>query len=252
MKTKRIFPGAAALLLVWLSIAALPVAANAGQKGQSGLTVVELYTSQGCSSCPPADFLLGQLARQSGILALSFHVDYWDYIGWKDPYGSAANTRRQRAYEKTFNRSYVYTPQMVVGGMLEVTGSDTGAVQDGIRRAGLALNIPISLVRDDFGNLKIAVSGSANPVQSAIWLALFDLTTETRVRRGENRGRTIINHNVVRKFEKIGEWIGRPKTLTVAAAELKQHKGRGCAVFLQNESKGPILGAAAIKLEPQR
>jgi hypothetical protein len=252
MKTKQIFPGLAALLLVWLTVSALPGAADAGQKGQSGLTVVELYTSQGCSSCPPADFLLGQLARQSGILALSFHVDYWDYIGWKDPYGSADNTRRQRDYKKTFNRSYVYTPQMVVGGMFEVTSSDIAAVKDGIRQAGLAPNVPIGLVRDDSGDLNISVSGSARPAQLAIWLALFELTTETRVRRGENRGRTIINHNVVRTFKKIGDWTGAPKTLTVAAAELKQHKGRGCAVFLQSELKGPILGAAAIILEPQR
>ncbi len=100
--------------------------------------MVDLYTSQGCSSRPPADFLLGQLTRQSGILALSFYVNYWDYISWKDPYGSAGNTRRQRAYKKTFNRSYVYTPQMVGGGMLEVTGSDASAAKDGIRQASLA------------------------------------------------------------------------------------------------------------------
>ncbi len=89
-------------------------------------------------------------------------------------------------------------------------------------------------------------------MRPAIWLALFDLITETRVRRGENRGRTNINHNMVRKFKKIAKWKGEAETVTVTAAELKQHKGRGCAVFLQSELKGPILGAAAIKLEPQQ
>ncbi len=115
--------------------------------------MVELYTSQGRSSCPPANFLLGQLAHQSGILALSFYVDNWDYISWKDPCGSADNTRHQRAYKKTFNRSYVYTPQIVVGGMLEVTGSDAGAVKDGIRQASLAPSVSIGLVRDASGDL---------------------------------------------------------------------------------------------------
>jgi hypothetical protein len=141
---------------------------------------------------------------------------------------------------------------MVIGGLLEVTGSDASAVNDGIRQAGMAPSVPISLVWDNSGDLKILVSGSAKPAQSAIWLALFDQTTETRVRRGENRGRTIVNHNVVRNFKKIGEWRGEPKTLIVAAAELKEHIGRGCAVILQSALKGPILGAAAIKLEPQR
>lgn len=241
--------------MAWLALSALPGGADAGQKVQASqdrLTVVELYTSQGCSSCPPADNLLGQLARQSGILALSFHVDYWDYIGWKDPYGSARNSRRQRVYKKSFNRSYVYTPQMVLNGMLEVTGSDATAVLAGIKQAALAPKVPIGLSWNSAGDLIISVSGSAQPALAAIWLALFDGKIETRVRRGENRGRTITNYNVVRDFQKIGDWNGRPKTLTIAAAKLQRHKGRSCAVFLQSEMKGPILGAAAIQLEPQR
>jgi hypothetical protein len=246
---------AAALAIAWLALSALPGGGDAGQKVQASqdrLTVVELYTSQGCSSCPPADNLLGQLARQSGILALSFHVDYWDYIGWKDPYGSARNSRRQRAYKKSFNRSYVYTPQMVLNGMLEVTGSDATAVLAGIKQAARAPKVPIGLSWNSAGDLIISVSGSAQPALAAIWLALFDGKIETRVRRGENRGRTITNYNVVRDFQKIGDWNGRPKTLTIAAAKLQRHKGRSCAVFLQSEMKGPILGAAAIQLEPQR
>ena len=198
----RKFSLTAALALAWLTVSALPDAANAGQKGRNGLTVVELYTSQGCSSCPPADRLLGRLAKQSGILALSFHVDYWDYIGWKDPYGSPSNSRRQRDYKRTFNRFYVYTPQMVVGGMFEVTGFDAAAVLAGIKQASLAPNVPIDLSRDGAGDLRILISASPNPIRTAVWLALFDMENKTRVRRGENSGRTIVNYNVVRDFKK--------------------------------------------------
>jgi len=216
-----------------------------------GLTVVELYTSQGCSSCPPADALLGKISQRSNILALSFHVDYWDYIGWKDPYAKASYTKRQRGYARAFKKSFVYTPQVVVHGMTETTGSNAESVNAGIRKASMAASTDIRLKRLVDGGLDIKVSAADQPVDAAVWIAIFDPVHETKIRRGENRGRTIKNYNVVREFKKIGSWRGGKLALTVPASELKSHMGRGCAVFLQNENKGPILGAAMISLAPQ-
>jgi hypothetical protein len=220
------------------------------------LTVVELYTSQGCSSCPPADALLGRLSKMDNILALSFHVDYWDYIGWKDPFGSPANSNRQRQYSRAFKKSYVYTPQMVVHGMAEMTGSDERKVIAGIDRIKDRTDIPITAKRDSSGGFAIYVGATNQPSEASVWLAFFDPVHTTKVRRGENRGKTVSNFNVVRQFRKIGEWRGKRLKLEISAKEIEQHKGRGCAIFLQNVHKGPILGATSINLAanklPQR
>ncbi len=213
-----------------------------------GLTVVELYTSQGCSSCPPADALLGKLAKMDGILALSFHVDYWDYIGWKDPFAKPINSQRQREYSRIFRKSYVYTPQMVIHGMAEVTGSNAAAIRVSIKHAKLAPDVPIKLVRMGSGDLKIRIARGRQPGRAAVWLVFYDPIHSTKIRRGENRGVKLNNYNVVRLLKKIADWRGQRLALTIPAAELKDHKGQGCAVFLQNAQKGPILGAASIQL----
>jgi hypothetical protein len=216
--------------------------------GERHLTVVELYTSQGCSSCPPADALLGKLAKEEGILALSFHVDYWDYIGWRDPYAHSSYTKRQKQYAENFRKSFVYTPQLVVHGVSEITGSDEGGVRSLIERAALAPDVPIKLVRLDDGSIAVTVAGSRQPAQAAVWLVLFDSHHKTAVKRGENRGQVVENYNVVRHFEKIGDWQGVRLRLKVAASVLKKQNGDGSAVFLQSERKGPILGAATLAL----
>ncbi len=239
------------IAFAWMIAAAGSVSA-AGNK----LTVVELFTSQGCSSCPPADALLGRLSKMDNILALSFHVDYWDYIGWKDPYGSPANSNRQRQYSRAFKKSYVYTPQMVVHGMSEMTGSDELKVIAVIERIKARADVPITVKRNGAGGLAIIVGATNMPSEASIWLAFFDPVHVTKIRRGENRGKTVSNFNVVRKLSKIGEWRGKRLTLEVPSKVLKRHQGRGCAIFLQNVHKGPILGAAVISLAanklPQR
>lgn len=207
--------------------------------------IVELFTSQGCSSCPAADDLLDKLTQMDGIVGLSFHVDYWDYIGWKDPFALPDNTLRQRSYSQAFHKTFVYTPQMVIHGTTEATGSDGPGVRVGLQRAQLGPDVNVRLEKSKEG-LKVRIAGSPQPAQAAVWLALFDPLHETKIRRGENRGRTVRNVNVVREFRKIGQWRGQRMTLNISAADLKQHKGKGCAVFLQNEHKGPILGAATI------
>jgi hypothetical protein len=234
---------------VAVGVVGLPFATSGALAG-SGLTVVELYTSQGCSSCPPADEFLGELAKQPGILPLSFHVDYWDYIGWKDPFAKREFTKRQRAYSGTFRRGYVYTPQMIVHGIFDATGSDRRKVNSAIEKVRNAHRVDIALRRGPSGELIVTI-GPGNPRDAVgVWMALYDAVHTTKVKRGENRGRIVKNYNVVRDFSQIGKWDGSATEISVPARRLERDGGKrdGGAVFLQGLDKGPILGAAAIAL----
>jgi hypothetical protein len=210
------------------------------------LVVVELFTSQGCSSCPPADALLGDLAKRDDVLALSLHVDYWDYIGWKDPFASPANTQRQRAYARQFGLGYVYTPQMVVNGRSQMTGSNRPAVLHGIDQAKGAPGLAIELKRD--GNTLTASlpQGDADG-DAAVYAVLFDNEHVTDVRRGENRGRKLAYSNVVRDMERVATWRGA--ALTLPLDRLPTDGRDACAVIVQSERTGRILGSAVIDLK---
>jgi len=211
------------------------------------LTVVELFTSQGCSSCPPADAFLGDLVKRDDLLALSIHVDYWDYIGWKDPFASPENTKRQRRYAQSLGMRYVYTPQMVVQGASHVTGSERAKVQALIEKAATMPRVPITISRDK-NNINIKVAGGAPGEKATVWLAVFDKKHDTPVKRGENGGRTLSHYNVVRGMSRIGTWTGRAITIPTDVADMKSRGRDGCAVILQSLSTGRILGAAKIAL----
>jgi len=210
--------------------------------------VVELFTSQGCSSCPPADALLGELAKRTDVLALGFHVDYWDYIGWKDPYASKLATKRQRQYAETFKLSYVYTPQMVVNGVTESVGSDRAGIEAAVEKAKTrpAARPSLTLERLSDGGLLVHV-GEAEPKRPAtVWLACFDRQKSTPVPRGENAGSTLTNYHIVRHFEALGTWKGPMLELAVAPAVVAEYAGRpdqDMAVLIQADGVGPILAA---------
>jgi hypothetical protein len=224
-------------------------AAAAGRADSAMPVVVELYTSQGCSSCPPADALLAELAARYDVVALSLHVDYWDYIGWKDPYGSPMNTDRQRRYAEALSLRYVYTPQIIVDGRANIVGTHRDEVLAEIKKAA-GREKPIRIRITTGGGGKVIISaGRAPEVGATVWLAVYDRGHETEVKRGENAGRTIRNANVVRSFERLGTWTGErleiPLDLAGAAA-----RGRdGCAVIVQEGRYGPILAAAALNLD---
>lgn len=206
------------------------------------LTVVELFTSQGCSSCPTADALLGELAEQPHILALSEHVDYWDYLGWKDPFASPAHTQRQRNYALALSVRYVYTPQMIVQGTTQVAGNDKAAVMRAIAMAPPAV-VPITLDWQAPDRLSIALTGSVKATPATLWLATFDKTQLTPIGTGENEGKKLHNYNVVRSLRPIGKWAGEPVALIATVAA--QHWDEGtCAAILQADDAGAILGAA--------
>ena len=242
----------AALMLLGFCLAAGAAHAQDGGAGApaSRPIVIELFTSQGCSSCPPADAFLGELAKRPNVVALGFHVDYWDYIGWKDPYASKLATQRQRLYAQAFDLSYVYTPQMVVNGEEQAVGSERGNVESALAKATARPPVgpSLSLALDRDGALAVHV-GAGKEETATVWLACFDREHTTRVSRGENAGSTLTNYRVVRHFEAIGNWKGPALDLKVPAPEMAEYverPDRGVAVLVQRGEVGPILAAAIL------
>jgi hypothetical protein len=217
-------------------LALASVLATAGHAQESPV-VVELFTSQGCSSCPPADAFLTDLARQRrDVLPLAFHVTYWDYLGWKDPYSLDAATARQAEYARHLGEDGVYTPQMVVDGTAGFVGSNRAQGLSAIAAAGHK-PVPVSVARDG-QTLLIKVGAGAG--QAKMLLVGFDHAHETPIGRGENSGRTLLESNIVRSLTPIGAWSGSP-------VELHQSPpvGEGFAVLLQTED-GRIIGAGRL------
>jgi len=202
------------------------------------VTVVELFTSQGCSSCPPANANLGILKEQPGVLALSFAVTYWDRLGWKDTFGKPEFTARQRGYVAPLRNRSPYTPQMVVNGRADVVGHDIGEVRALIAKSG-PVRAPV--IRIGAGEVSIE-AGDAPAGGADVWLVRYDpRTVEVPVGRGENSGRTLPHSNVVHALSRIGGWNGTAATLAVPPAP----EGLRTAVLVQRPDGGPILGAAA-------
>jgi hypothetical protein len=239
-------------LIVALSLAiAISCIGVARADEDSDPIVVELFTSQGCSSCPPADKFLGELAMQPGILALSFHVDYWDYIGWKDPYASHQATQRQRKYAHIFDIGYVYTPQMVVQGTTQAVGSDRSDVEAAIQhlRQKRPAHPSVSLERHGDGSLAVHVGAGETQAPATVWLVCFDRHHETDVPSGENAGERLTDYHVVRYFDTIGQWRGAALDLNVPAKTLADYTGDAngaIAVLVQTDGTGPILTAAVL------
>ena len=219
-----------------------------GPNGKAGPWAVELFTSQGCSSCPPADAELGKLARRADIVALSFHVDYWDYIGWKDRFATKATTERQRIYARTLAQRYVYTPEMVVDGRVNQPGIDgdeiAGMLADARRQSTVRTTPTLNRMAD--GSLRIWLAAQELEGPADVTLFVYDRRHSTPIARGENEGRRIDNFNVVRRFERISQWTGAEATWTVPADRFQPDQG--LAVLVQRADQGPVLGAN--KLEP--
>jgi hypothetical protein len=211
--------------------------------------VIELFTSQGCSSCPPADALLGKLAEEPGIVALSFSIDYWDYLGWRDTLASAANSERQRVYAKARGDGRVYTPQMVVDGVAHVNGADEEAVKDAVATAERRLakvKVPVSM-RGEADTLVIDIGAApegSDTRAATVWLAVAKEVEKVEIMRGENRGRDLEYHHPVRELTPIGMWHGEAMTLRLPLKDLKTMGGDCLFALLQVENAGPILGAA--------
>jgi hypothetical protein len=247
--------GLASLSEVAPAQAPSPAAADAGMPSRSTETpkaVVELFTSQGCSSCPNADALLGKMANRDDVIALSLPVDYWDYLGWKDTLASPKFSERQRAYARTRGDGAIYTPQAVVNGLVHVNGADEGVIQNTIEKTGKTIAtayVPIRLTENK--ERLVVETGSALagvPAKEAtLWLAVIAANVTVPITRGENQGKTVTYNNVVRELMPIGMWNGKPMTVQLERHSFMRPGADRCAVFLQQGKAGPIVGAALLQ-----
>lgn len=237
--------GIAAGLLV-CAVALAPLSRAAGPEAPAPKAIVELFTSQGCSSCVAADAFFAELAKRPDVVALSLHVDYWDYLGWRDTLSDPENTARQRSYAAVHGTRRVYTPQMVVNGSADFVGSDREAVEAAITRS--TLPVPVRMKRGD-GTVEIEVEGSTAPHKWPATIRLVLLTSEAEVAigRGENAGSTIEYYNSVRAMRPIGMWDGQSVKITLPDDELMGNGIDACAIIVQEDQPngpGTILGAA--------
>ena len=212
--------------------------------------VIELFTSQGCSSCPPADKLIADYAHDPSVIALSLAVDYWDYLGWKDTLALSGHSNRQRAYAKVRGDRQVYTPQAVIDGAVHALGSDKAAIERAIRQTrehSAPLQLPVTIAQNG-DKLTVTVPAAADEKgQAEVWLCPLIKSIPVAVARGENSGHTLTYTNVVRRWIKLGDWTGKAETFDVPLQELQASGADSAAVVVQNGvSNAPklMLGAA--------
>lgn len=238
-----------AAMAMLMMLACTTVGAGVTASAQDSPTVLELYTSQGCSSCPPADRLLGaKYADRRDVVALSFNVDYWDYLGWKDTLGKPAYSARQRAYAIKRRDGEVYTPQIVVNGIAHAVGSMPKEIDRAIKasaKAAKKLKVPLVVTHED-GKLtvKLGAAPTAQPVQEAtIWLASVRRRVTVPVLHGENRGRKLTYYNVVHRLAPVGMWKGEPTVIELRDEDVLQGRADTCAILVQLGKGGPIIAA---------
>lgn len=242
-----------ATLMLFAGLSAISSGAKAETPAVSA--VLELFTSQGCSSCPPADRLFESYAGRKDIVALTLPVDYWDYLGWKDTLASRRYSDRQRMYAKSRGDGAVYTPQIVVNGRSHAVGSRKGTIDELIRESAgspsSALPVALNVSKKgeslliDIGARPAALTGGPETV--TVWLAAIRRKTDVAVQRGENSGETLTYYNVVRSLTPVGMWSGDAVTLQVPDHTMHTKDAETCAVLLQQGIGGPIIGAAWLK-----
>jgi hypothetical protein len=215
-------------------------------------SVIELFTSQGCSSCPVADDLLTELSLDPTVVALSLPIDYWDYLGWKDTLGDKRHTARQKGYSKVRGDRTVYTPQMVINGVAQALGNDKTAIEQAVaqsRHGSGALSVPVDV---NVGADAVTVTAAAGEARIAqVWLCPLSKTVKVKIGRGENRGRTQTYTNVVRGWIHLGEWNGAQASYKLKRDELPAADADAFAVLVQSgtpERPGVMLGAAVAGL----
>lgn len=238
-----------AIMALVLSVLPFAVPASAAEPALPR-GVVELFTSQGCSSCPKADAAFEKLASDESVIALSYHVDYWNYLGWEDTLSTPENTRRQYDYAAGLGRSNVYTPQAVLNGRTHLNGGDLRGIEQNIgslSASGQALDVPISVALDD-DCIRIGVAAGTGDAHVVI--AYFTPELDVRIEKGENAGKTISYHNVVSSIETIGMWEGEALQLQLPLDVLGKRGRERAVILLQSEDEkgalGPIRGGALV------
>jgi len=240
------------LVLAAISALVLPVSGTA-EEAPRPRGVVELFTSQGCNSCPPADGILAQLAQRGDVVALSYHVDYWDYRGWSDTLGGPENTARQRDYAKALGQRSVYTPQAVVNGRKHMSGANGGDIAGTLAEmdaSGQGMAIDVSIRQGSDSIIIETGSGTHHNGKANILLLFLEPAITVEIERGENAGKSVTYANAVTGMQSAGLWHGEKTRLEIPTSELKRKGAGGCAVLLQSMrgsgEPGPIIGAAIL------
>jgi hypothetical protein len=202
--------------------------------------VLELFTSQGCSSCPPAEAYLGQLSTRPDVIALAFHVDYWDDQGWRDRFALRQSVERQDIYARNLHHSTVYTPELVIDGRFDAIGADNRAVANALHES--RSNVPLTV---SLRNAAVLVNLSAQPQSVAcdVWLVPYLRHARSAISRGENAGRNLEEFNIVREVRALGAWNGAAQAFTIPVSSLPPDS-TDVAVLIQPKGQGPIIGAA--------
>jgi hypothetical protein len=211
---------------------------------QSRPAVVELFTSEGCNSCPPAEAYIGELAQRHDVLALAFHVDYWDDLGWRDRFGLPEAVQRQRVYANTLRLSSVYTPQVVIDGQHNFVGSDRSSIARALagNRSGVAIALSVQE-----GEVLIDLGAQDKSVPCDVLLVAYLRTAVSPIGRGENAGRTLKEFNIVRDFRSLGRWEGQKQVYHPRLDSLPSD-ATDVAVLIQPMGQAPIIGAASVAL----
>jgi len=222
-------------------------AGSAAELREHPRAVIELFTSQGCSSCPKADAMLDALAKRSDVVALAYHVDYWDYIGWPDTFGRKEYSDRQRDYAQSWGSSRIFTPQMVVNGQGGVVGSRQKEVEAALASAQLPLDV--ALTTKDDSMLEVSVPPLAGRPEAVVWLVTFLDRAEVDIGRGENRGKKVAYTQIVTGRQVLGMWEADAGAhLKLPLSEVLTDGANGAVILVQEERNGlpgPIVGAAS-------
>jgi hypothetical protein len=220
--------------------------AAAGDLRQGAKAVIELFTSQGCSSCPKADAMFDALAKRQDVVALAYHVDYWDYIGWADTFGAKANSDLQRDYADSWGSSRIFTPQLVVNGAGSVVGSREDEVKAALAKATLPLEVNLGASKD---MLEVSVAARSGLNDAVVWLITFIDRADVAIERGENEGKEVTYSQIVTGRQVVGMWEpGSGAHLKLPLAEVLTGKSNGAVILVQEERNGlpgPILGASS-------
>ena len=206
--------------------------------------MVELFTSQGCSSCPPADELLGELALRPNVIALAFHVDYWDSMGWRDPFAIPQSVTRQRGYVQMLGLSSAFTPQVIIDGRESFVGSDRRRIVAALNEQGP--RIPIT-ANTALGVLTVMISGSDPASVTDVVAIAYRDQASTAIGRGENAGRRLTEYHIVRQLRRLGAWDGHPSILRIPVQSFPADATR-VAILLQRLPQGPVIGSAVADL----
>jgi hypothetical protein len=225
-----------------LSLILMLITATAASAADTRPVVVELFTSQGCSSCPPADALLADLAKRGDVVALGYHITYWDGAQWRDPLSRKESTERQADYDKVLTAGQIYTPQIIVEGTEDVVGSDRSAVLATLDKAKPVAAASVTLAPD---RRSVTIGAGSAPTGAGVLVARYVLRRSTQVTGGENAGHASTDVNAVTSLKMIAEWNGKPVTLPIDPPG----DGEGLAVLIQAPS-GKFLGAASTETNP--